>query len=63
MTLTLEKARREGRLNEFIRQQEKWLRGEGYDPAKVKDFERLAEALITAPPPEDQTSRSRDGDD
>lgn len=57
--LTLKKALAENRLSEFVSQEE----ARGIGPAPIKKFEKLAEALIKAPLQEDQTSRSRDGDD
>ena len=54
--LTLSEALASGRLDEFAAQAE----ADGVGPADRAQFEALV-ARITAPPPEDQTSRSRDG--
>lgn len=59
MDLSLSDALAQDRLEDFIAQEE----ARGVGPAPVRKFEQLAEALVTAPPPEDQTSRSRGGDD
>lgn len=62
MTLTLDEARREGRLREFIRQQERWERENGYAGADKRVLERGLEAAAKAQRPKDRTSRSRDDD-
>lgn len=56
MPLTLAKALAEGRLEEFAAQAE----AEGVGPADRAQFEALM-GRVTAPQPEDQTSRSRGG--
>jgi len=56
--LTLSRSIKSNDLEAFIRQEE--TRGVG--PVASKKFDRLAEALITAPQLEDRTSRSRDDD-
>lgn len=52
--LTLNEALSSGRLEDFIAQAE----AEGVEAADAEAFDRLVGAVITAPPPEDQTSRS-----
>lgn len=54
--LSLAQALDEGRLEEFIEQAE----AEGVGPADRAQFEALV-GTLTAPQPEGQTSRSRDG--
>lgn len=61
--LTLEKARRTGRLRDFVRQQERWERENGYDGADTDELELGLERLAKAPQSAGRTSRSRDGDD
>ena len=56
MALTLADALATGRLDEFVDQAE----AEGIGPADRSQFEALV-GRLTAPPPEDQTSRSRGG--
>ena len=57
--LTLSKAQKSDRLEEFITEQE----AAGIGPIEIDAFRTLAAALIKAPPPKDRTSRSasRDG--
>ena len=55
--ITLAQALEEGRLADFIAQAE----AEGIGPANRAQFEKMVER-ITAPQPEDQTSRSPVGD-
>ncbi|MEZ5982891.1 MAG: hypothetical protein R3C54_11355 [Parvularculaceae bacterium] len=57
--LTLSAALQKDQLEKFIAQEE----ARGVGPAPLKEFERLAEAVIKAPQPEGRTSRSPDGDD
>ena len=52
--LPLSKALEEGRLEEFIQQAE----ANGIGPADRAQFEKMV-GRVTAPQPEDQTSRSR----
>jgi hypothetical protein len=54
MVLDLLTARKTGRLQEFIAQEEARERG----PIDREDFERLSGSLIKESPPEDRTSRS-----
>jgi hypothetical protein len=56
--LTLSEAKKSGRLEEFIAQQEAAAIG----PIEIDEFRALAETLIKAPPPKDQTSRSASGE-
>jgi len=58
MTLSLARAVREDRLEEFIRQQE----AAGYGSAPAAEFESTMDSLIRQPQSEDQTSRSPSGD-
>lgn len=55
--LPLSQALSEGRLDEFIEQAER----DGVGPADQAEFERLM-GRVTAPQPEDRTSRSPDPD-
>jgi hypothetical protein len=52
--LTLAEAQKSGRLQEFITEQE----AAGIGPIEIDALKSLTEALIKAPPPKDQTSRS-----
>lgn len=52
--LTLEEARKTGRLQEFIAQAE----AAGVGPIPEADFNATAEAVIRTPQPDDQTSGS-----
>ena len=56
--LTLSEARKLGRLQEFIAQEE----ARGIGPIDRTEFGALAAALVKAPRSEDQTSRSSSGD-
>ena len=53
--LSLERAREEGRLDEFIRQQERWENEHDYRGADADELEDGLKAHATAPPPEDRT--------
>lgn len=55
MSLTLEQARKEGRLADFVRQQERWEAGNGHSGADPDQLDKGLEALATEPPPEDRT--------
>ena len=50
--LTLSEAKKSGRLEEFIIEQET----AGIGPIEIDAFKKLSTALIKAPPPEGQTS-------
>jgi hypothetical protein len=52
--LTLQEARRLGKIAEFAEQEE----GRGVGAVLASDYNRALEALIKAPQSEDQTSRS-----
>ena len=52
--LTLAQAMKDGRLQEFIAQEE----AQGRGPIDRPEFDRAASGLIKAPPPKDRTSRS-----
>jgi hypothetical protein len=56
--LTLSAAIKEGRLPDFIAQEE----ARGVAPVDLKEFQDLAARLIKDKPQEDQTSRSRGRD-
>lgn len=56
--LTLAEAIKDGRLQEFIAQEE----ARGVGPIDRADFDALAAALVKAPQSEDRTSRSASGD-
>lgn len=60
--LSLSTAIAEGRLDEFIRQQERWEKEHGYDGADTDELEGGLERLSKEPLPEGRTSRSRDDD-
>lgn len=53
--LTLSEALKNGRLQEFIDEQERLK----IPPVKAKDFENLVKRVVKAPPPQGQTSGSR----
>jgi hypothetical protein len=55
--LSLREAIKEGKLDEFIKQEEK----RGIGPAEKNRLENLIKSLATEQQSEDQTSRSRDG--
>jgi hypothetical protein len=57
--LTLIEARANGRLADFVRQQEVWELENGYAGADRKELEAGLAATIKAPQPEGRTSRSR----
>lgn len=56
--LTLADAIKDGRLQDFIAQEE----ARGVGPVDRAGFDALAAKVIKAPQPEDQTSRSASGD-
>ena len=57
MSISLEQARKQGRLDEFADQEER----RGVGPITHAEFDGLTAALVRAPQSEDQTSRSSSG--
>lgn len=61
--LTLDEARKTGRLRDFVRQQERWEKDNGYSGADSRELEKGLERLSKEPQPRGRTSRSRGGGD